>query len=53
MVPLPGAGASEAGRVRNQIAGARGHLLDDTAYVSLAETVRVLADSTRAKIVQT
>lgn len=33
------------------VAQARAHLLDDAAYVDLAETFRALADSTRAKIV--
>ena len=53
IVPLSPAGAPGSGCVRDQVHGARTHLLDDAAYGSLAETFRVLADSTRAKIVHT
>jgi DNA-binding transcriptional ArsR family regulator len=45
--PEPDAAAVDPARVQQ----ARVELLDDTAYVDIAETFRVLADSTRAKIV--
>ncbi len=51
VTPLPAAGCAVRAVDPGRVAQARARLLEDAAYVDLAETFRVLADSTRARIV--
>ncbi len=51
IVPLPAPECSVRSIDPERVATARTRLLDDEAYVDLAETFRALADSTRAKII--
>lgn len=51
IVPLPSPDCSVRAVDPQRVHAAQDRLLDDAAYVDLAETFRALADSTRAKIV--
>jgi DNA-binding transcriptional ArsR family regulator len=51
IVPLPTADCAVRTVHPERVAAARARLLDDTAYIDLAETFRALADTTRVRIV--
>jgi ArsR family transcriptional regulator, lead/cadmium/zinc/bismuth-responsive transcriptional repressor len=51
LLPAPPADCAVRSVHPDRVATARRRLLDDAAYVDLAETFRALGDSTRAKIV--